>query len=173
MTTITTTTTFVPAHLVAVVSDGFEYLAECSCGWAGDWQATPEAADAAGAEHTDMAVGPPDEMDRLMSGLLDLQDDIASVVTWLAENWSAHLPPLGWTASGSDHQHERPAIRVLGYCEPSELAAAAAALAAEPSDDPPNDRGHTLYRRVVRDFGRVRIDIFTSLTDALAAETVL
>jgi hypothetical protein len=30
--TMTATTTLVPAHLVAVVSDGFEYLAECSCG---------------------------------------------------------------------------------------------------------------------------------------------
>jgi hypothetical protein len=172
MTTMTATTMLVPAHVVAVVSDGFEYLAECSCGWAGDWQSTPDAADTAGAEHTDPAVGPPDEMDRLMSGLLDLQDDIASVVMWLAENWSAHLPPLGWSALGSDHEHDRPAIRVLGYCEPSELAGAAAALGAAPRDDPANDHGHTLYRRVIRDFGTVRIDIFTSLTDALAAETV-
>jgi hypothetical protein len=119
-----------------------------------------------------MAVGPPDDMDRLMSGVLDLQDEIAAVVVWLAENWSAHLPILGWSASGSDYNHGRPALRVLGYCQPGELAGAAAALGAAPCDDPPNDRGHTRYRRVIRDFGRVRIDIFTSFADALAAETV-
>jgi hypothetical protein len=172
MTTTTTMTAPVPAHLVAVVSDGYEYLAECSCGWASDWHPTPDAADAAGAEHTETAVGPPDAMDRIMSSLLDLQDDIATVVMWLAENWSAHLPVLGWSASGGDYNHDRPVMRVLGYCAPSELAGAAAALGTAPSDDPPNDRGHTRYRRVIRDFGRVRIDIYTSLTDALSAETV-
>ena len=37
----TTMTVPAPAHGVAVVSDGFDYLAECSCGWASDWHATP------------------------------------------------------------------------------------------------------------------------------------
>ncbi len=37
-----------------------------------------------------------------MSGLLDLQDDLADAVMWLAENWSADLPVpcYGWADSG-------------------------------------------------------------------------
>jgi hypothetical protein len=173
MTTTTTTTMTVPApaHLVAVVSDGYECLAECGCGWASDRQPTPDAADTAGAEHCESAIGPPDEMDLLMSGLLDLQDDLAATVVWLAENWSAHLPSLGWYANGSDHEPDRPALRVLGACNPVELAAAAAVLDSALTDDPPNDSGSARYRRATRDIGRVRIEVFTSLAAALAAET--
>ena len=162
----------VPAHLIRIESDGFEYVAECSCGWASDWHATPDQADMAGAEHRDGAARAPDAMDALMSGLLDLQDDIAAVVMWLAENWSTSLPPLGWSAAGADPNHDRPALRVLGYGDPTQLAAAAVALGATPADDPPNDAGRTRYRHVLRDFGRVQIDVFTSLPDALARETV-
>jgi hypothetical protein len=168
--TDTTTNPFDLAHLVVLHGDDrCGYQPVCSCGWLGTWNDYVTAADA-GGEHRDGAVGPPDEMDRLMRGLLDLQDDLAAVVVWLAENWTADLPRLGWSASGDDRQHDRPAVRVLGYCEPSELAAAAAALGAAATDDPLNDRGHTRYRRAVRDFGRVRIDIFTALADAVAAE---
>jgi hypothetical protein len=47
--TDTTMTAPVPMHLVAVTSDGYEFLAECSgCGWASEWHATAEDADAAG-----------------------------------------------------------------------------------------------------------------------------
>jgi hypothetical protein len=162
MTTTTTTTAPAPAHLT-VVSDGYEYLAECACGWASDWQPTPDAAGTAGAEHRSGAIGPPDEMDRLMSGLLDLQDDLAATVVWLAENWSSHLPSLGWYANGSDHEPHRPALRVLGACNPDELAAAAAVLGSSLTDDPPNDRGAARYRRAARDLGRVRIEVFTRL----------
>jgi hypothetical protein len=171
MTTTTTMTAPPPAHLVAVVSDGYEYLAECSCGWASDWLVTPEAADTAGREHCDGAVGPPDEMDRLMSGLLDLQDDLAAVVVWLAENWSADLPALSWYGSGGRYDADRPAVRVLGACEPDELAAAAAVLGGVRSDDPVNDRGATRYRRASRDIGRVRIEVLARLDRCEAAET--
>ena len=37
-------------------------------------------------------MGPGDGLDRLMSELLDLQDDLARAVMWLAEHWSADLP---------------------------------------------------------------------------------
>jgi hypothetical protein len=164
MTTTTTPTVAarpVPAHLVAVVSDGYEFLAECSCGWASDWANSPGAADVAGAEHRSDAVGPPDAMDRLMTGLLDLQDHLAAVVVWLAENWSADPPPLGWCANGSDRDLDRPALRVIGACNPDELAAVARALGAALCDDPPNDQGRTRYRRAIRDIGRVRIEVFT------------
>jgi hypothetical protein len=159
-----------PVHPVAVVSDGFEFSAECACGWASDWHDSPEAADSAGAEHRDDAVGPPDAMEVLMSGLLDLQDDLAATVVWLAENWSAHLPPLGWYANGADRDTSRPAVQVLGACEPGELAAAATVLGSVPVDDPPTQRG-VRYRRAVRDIGRVRIEVIASLDRGERAET--
>jgi hypothetical protein len=171
MTTTTTMTVPAPAHQVAVVSDGYEYLAECACGWASDWQPTPDAADTAGAEHCEAAIGPPDEMDRLMSALLDLQDDLAATVVWLAENWSAHLPSLGWYANGSEHEPGRPALRVLGACDPDELAAAAAVLGSALTDDPPTDSGAARYRRATRDIGRVRIEVFTRLDRCEPPET--
>jgi hypothetical protein len=151
-----------PVHVVAVVSDGFEFLAECGCGWASDWQDSPQDADEAGVEHRDAAVGPPDAMDVLMSGLLDLQDDLAATVVWLAENWSAHLPELGWMASGQDRDTTRPAVHVIGACGPDALAAAATVLGSTLTDDPPKDRGMRC-RRAVRDIGRVRIEVFAPL----------
>jgi hypothetical protein len=169
--TDTTMTAPAPTHLVTVVSDGFEYLAECACGWASDWQPTPDAADTAGAEHCDGAVGPPDDMDRLMGALLDLQEDLAATVMWLAENWSAHLPSLGWYANGSDHEPDRPALRVLGACDPDDLAAVAVVLGSAPADDPCNSGGSRRYRRAVRDIGRVRIEVFVSLDRCERAET--
>jgi len=160
----------VPAHLVGVVSDGYEYLAECCCGWASDWHTTPEGADGSGTEHRDATIGPPDVMDGLMAALLDLQDDLAATVVWLAENWSAHLPPLGWSATGCDRDPDRPAFRVMGAAGPAELAAAAAVLSTALADDPPNVSGSTRYRRATRDIGRVRIEVFASLDRCERAE---
>ena len=53
---------------------------------------SPDAAFEAGCDHPHEAVGPPDAMDAAMSAMLDLQDDLAGVVMWLAENWSTDLP---------------------------------------------------------------------------------
>ena len=92
--TDTTTTAPRDGHLVAVVSDGYEVVAECACGWASDWQDSPEAADAAGSS-TARGGGSARRRGRAMSGLLDLQDDLAATVVWLAENWSADLPVPG------------------------------------------------------------------------------
>jgi hypothetical protein len=171
-TTLSNPHELVPAHTVTVVSDGHDYLAECCCGWASDWHLSPALADAAGADHVGDELGPPDEMDRLMSGLLDLQDDIAAVVIWLAENWSTDLPPLGWYGSGGGDWHpDQPALKVLAYCFASELSGAAAVLDAVPVDDPPNGAGRARYRRATREFGRVQIEVYTTLSEALAAET--
>jgi hypothetical protein len=159
-----------PAHLVSVVSDGYEYLAECGCGWASDWHTTPEGADRSGTEHRDATIGSPDEMDELMTALLDIQDDLAATVVWLAENWSTQLPPLGWYATGCDRDLDRPALRVMGAADPAELAAAAAVLGTVLADDPPNDSGSTRYRRATRDIGRVRLDVFASLDRCERAE---
>jgi hypothetical protein len=109
-------------------------------------------------------------MDLLMSGLLDLQDDLAATVLWLAENWSAHLPQLRWSANGDDRDTSRPAVRVLGGCDPGELAAAATVLGSVPVDDPPTHPG-VRFRRAVRDIGRVRIEVIASLDRGERAET--
>jgi hypothetical protein len=164
-----TVTTPVPSHVVQVVSDGDEYLAECSCGWASEWHVIPEDAEAAGLEHRDGSVQA-DEMDVLMSGLLDLQDDIAAVVLWLAENWSVPLPSLVFSASGDGRHRDRPALRVLGYTGPAEFVAAAGVLGAAPVDDPPGQVGAGRYRHAIRVFGRVEIEVFTSLADAQGEE---
>jgi hypothetical protein len=169
MTTTTTTTVPVPAHVVAVLSDGDEYQASCSCGWLSEWHFTPDEADEAGTDHRDGAVEAADHMDELVTGLLDLCDDIAAAVVWLAENWSTSLPWLGWAACGDDHRSDQPALRILGYCQPAELAAVAAVMGG-PTVDVPTSGGDDRRRRVMRDFGRVRIDVFTDLVSARAAE---
>jgi hypothetical protein len=173
MTTITTTTTLVPAHRVAVVSDGYGYLAECACGWAGDWQATPEAADLAGSDHTDTTVGPPDDLDRAMTELLDLQDDLASTVVWLAENWSADLPALYvYSATHYDDGDDacgKAGVRLLVPCDTDveRLARAAACLGASVIDDPANDEGRDRYRRATRVIGRVHIQAYSPLGETV------
>jgi hypothetical protein len=142
-----------PTHVVQVVGDGDEYRAECGCGWASEWCFTATDADGEATWHRDDAARAADAMDELMSDLLDIQDDLAAVVVWLAENWSTGLPELGWTASGDDRHRGRPALRVLGYASP----------AAPVRDEQPTCSGPG-YRHVTRDFGRIQIDIFTALT---------
>src|SRR5512132_3116777 len=96
---MTDTTMIELAHRVRIDTDhrvyGLGCRAICSCGWASHWTDHGTVATEAGVEHIDTAIGPPDEMDLLMSGMLDLQDDLAAVVMWLAENWSADLPVPG------------------------------------------------------------------------------
>ena len=171
---MTTTTTIDLTHPVHVLCDdrtgGLGHRAQCGCGWAGSWHTDHADAEVDALDHREVAVGPPDEMDRLMSGLLDFQDDLAAVVVWLAENWSAHLPSLGWYANGDDRDGDRPALRMTGYCSPDRLADAAAVLGAMPTDDPANHTGNR-YRRAVRDIGRVRIEVFTALHRCEGTET--
>jgi hypothetical protein len=50
------------------------------------------AAVLAGAEHTEIEVGPPDALDGLMGHLLDIEEDLSRVVEWMAEHWPADLP---------------------------------------------------------------------------------
>ena len=84
------------AHFLVVTyedhRDGQRLRAECSCGWSGDWRDDGAMAEADGDDHREVAVGPGDGLDRLMGELLDLQDDLARAVMWLAEHWSADLP---------------------------------------------------------------------------------
>jgi hypothetical protein len=92
-------------HQVVTVTDGFEHRAECSCGWESEWYLDDVEAVEAGVEHPEIAVGHADCLDVFVSGLLDVQDDLAALVVWLAENWSSDLPMpevSRCTSSGSD-----------------------------------------------------------------------
>ena len=92
----TTETRYGLVHLVRVHHDdrtrSLGYRPECLCGWSGTYTARAGDAEAAALAHRDEAPGLPDGLDATMSALLDLQDDLAEVVVWLAENWSADLP---------------------------------------------------------------------------------
>jgi hypothetical protein len=169
MTDTMTMTVPAPAHLAVVHSDGDQYRAECSrCGWVSDWQATWVAAAVAGAEHRDTAAGPPGEMDVLMSGMLDLQDDLARVVVWLAENWSADLPIPG-LRSVTHYDDDGPSWGVAGAVlmaaapDRAVLARVAERLGVPVRTDPESDSCGNRYQRAARRFGRVEIEVLMSL----------
>jgi hypothetical protein len=160
-----TNTTIAPdvVHLVAVVRHGLRYQAECGCGWVGDrFRPLGPASDLA-AEHRDSAVGPPDDMDRLMTRMLDLQDDMAEVVVWLAENWSADLPvPVLYGIGGGTV----PAgVQLSVQCGTREDLARVAHLLGTPLADHAHSDPTAGVRYVYtgRDFGRVHVEAFTAV----------
>jgi hypothetical protein len=154
-------------HLVQVVRHrdcGFR--AECSCGWAGPWGDDQATAEVEAVEHREIAAGPPTGLDAALSELLDLQDDLADAVMWLAENWSADLPaPYACERSfvGADGER-RPGVALLVYCASQEELVRVAGLLDAPmqATGTPNRYGHR-WERAVRCFGRVRIDAYRSL----------
>jgi hypothetical protein len=165
-----TTTTIDLTHPVRVVTDqrtdGLGHRAECGCGWASNWTDEPADAEAAAVDHREVAVGPGDGLDRVMSELLDLQDDLAAMVVWLAENWSADLPaPVVYGRDGGSGD-PRPPVRVelSAYCvEPADVARIAHLLGVLPvDDDQPNCYG-SRYRTVRRAFGRVSLRAYTAI----------
>jgi hypothetical protein len=152
-------------HVAEIETDCVEYRAACSCGWTGEWRPDDLAATDDAEDHrevvTDRLDGPPVGFDRFMSGLLDLQDDLAAAAMWLAEHWSADLPVPGWYTSGRE-AGAGPAFLVLAYCVPDDLARAAELLGAEVVEDPCPDVNGNRYRRAQRAFGRVLIEGYTS-----------
>jgi hypothetical protein len=170
MANTTTTTAIDLTHPTQVVTDqrtyGLGYRAECGCGWASNWYDDTADAEAAGVDHREVAVGPGDRLDRVMSELLDLQDDLVAMVVWLAENWSADLPaPVIYGRDGGSGDPRPPArVELSAYCvEPADLARIAHLLGVPPTDDnQPNCYG-SRYRRVHRDFGRVSLRAYTSI----------
>ena len=140
-------------HEVATFSDGDGHRAVCSCGWASDWYADDVAAVMAGVEHPEIAVGPPDGLDRFMGELLDLQDDVSELVIWLAENWSAALPvPELW---GTSARHRRPLDVTVRCASRAELAQVAAVMETPVQSDRFYDSDGCTYRCARRWFGRV------------------
>jgi hypothetical protein len=152
------------AHLVVVTYDdtasGVVFRAECSCGWSGDWHDDNTVAEGDGEDHRGVAVGPADGLDRLISGLLDLQDDLARAVMWLAEHWSADLPVPGSRGFGSNTAR----VELSAYCRTVEqLERAAAVMDAPLEDDEQPDSYGARYRRAARTFGRVRLEVYWAL----------
>jgi hypothetical protein len=160
---------FVLAHLVQVVRHkdcGFR--AECACGWAGDWYDDQTEAELSAVEHREVAVGQATGLDLAVSGLLDLQDDLADVVMWLAENWSADLPTphvfgRNHTRSGSPVEV---GVALLVWCTTSlEFGRVARLLdTTVVADVEPNGHG-SRWERTTRRFGRVHINAYRSLDD--------
>jgi hypothetical protein len=101
-----------------------------------------------------------------MSDLLDLQDGLADMVVWLAENWSADLPvPIVYACDGGIGL-DPARVKVAACClDPAELTRIAHLLGAPPVDDErPNSQGRR-YRNARRDFGRVTLHAFHRLPD--------
>ena len=147
------TTTGELVHQVTTVTDGFEHRAECSCGWASEWVADDVTAVLDGVDHPEIAVVPADGLDEFVSGLLDVQDDLASLVVWLAENWSADLPV---PALPGPEGHR---VDVLVHClSDDELARVAEVLDAPVTGDPGYDTDEAIYRCARRQFGAVRVE---------------
>jgi hypothetical protein len=155
---------FTVTHLIVVSDDhagaGRVFRAECSCGWSGDRHGDPASAGHDRDDHRMVAVGPADELDRSISRLLDLQDDLAQAVVWLAERWSADLPAPSAGSTGADGL----GVVLSAYClTPALLSRAAGALDAPVIDDPGPDDAGNRYQRAIRQFGRVRIEVFRRL----------
>jgi hypothetical protein len=162
MTTVLSTVEL--AHLVQVVRHkdcGFR--AECSCGWAGPWGDDQATAEVEAVEHREIAAGPPTGLDAALSGLLDLQDDLADAVMWLAENWSADLPAP--KACERSHRcadgEQRPGVTLLVHCLSRDALVRVAGVLDAPIEAAlsPDRYGHS-WEYAVRSFGRVRIDAY-------------
>jgi len=166
-----TDTTIELAHRVRIETDhrvwGLGCRAVCSCGWASQWtRYSADDAVRAGVEHIDDSIGgPADAMNELMSAMLDLQGDLAGVVVWLAENWSADLPVPGlWgtnphDADGGDGTVAG-ALLSAATQDPAVLARTANRLGVPVHTDTVSDSLGHRYHRATRQFGRVEIEIF-------------
>jgi hypothetical protein len=151
-------------HMVVVTyadtATGVVFRAECSCGWSGDSHDDTALAELDGDDHHGVAVAPADDLDRAISGMLDLQDDLARAVMWLAEHWSADLPVPASRGVGLDAAR----VELAAYCDTAEvLARAAAVLGAPLVDDTTPDSYGARYQRAVRTFGRVRLEVYRAL----------
>jgi hypothetical protein len=157
-------------HLVQVVRHkALGYRAECWCGWSSAWCDDYVTADEAGVDHREVAAGPATALDATLSGLLDLQDDLADTVIWLAENWSSDLPvPHAYSHTLKRDNGERVAgVQLLVYCTTAEDLVELAGLLGSPvvADVEPDCKG-CRYQRATREFGRVEIEAYTELAEA-------
>jgi hypothetical protein len=157
-------------HLVQVVHHkALGHRAECWCGWASAWCDDYATADAAADDHREVASMPASDLDATLSGLLDLQDDLADTVMWLAENWSSDLPvPYPYPrAEYRDNGDCVPCLALLVYCGTADRLAELADLLACPVVlDPKPSRSGRHFAVATRTFGRVGIEAFAEATTA-------
>jgi hypothetical protein len=151
-------------HLVQVVHHkACGHRAECWCGWASAWCGDYATADAAATDHSEVAAGPATELDAALRGLLNLQDDLADTVIWLAENWSSDfpIPRAHVRVRHTDHGECVSCLSLLVHCDTlGELMAMADLLAGPIVADRKPIHG-SRYQRVTRSFGRVEIEACT------------
>jgi hypothetical protein len=146
------------AHVAQVVTHReCGYRAECVCGWASPWSDEHDAAHASASEHRGGHAGPPDDFATALCGLLDLQDDLADAVFWLAANWGPDLPAPTLVAHDRRQPTGEDATRLVLQvrCGTSaELALVARTLGAQVATASECDTG---CHRAVKSIGRVRI----------------
>jgi hypothetical protein len=148
------------AHLVQVVAQTKSGLrAECRCGWVSRWYDDYPEADAMARRHSEVAIGPPTGLEAVLGGLLDLQDDIADVVIWLAEYWTSDLP----SPRAVPHIEQRangelvPGLTLSMRCTSREMVSSVAdMLGAEVAVE--RTASGRRSERTSRRFGRVCID---------------
>ncbi|HEY7070702.1 MAG TPA: hypothetical protein VH479_11345 [Acidimicrobiales bacterium] len=95
---------------------------------------------------------------------MDLQDDLADVVMWLAENWTLELPTPD-VRPGVEHMDSGEHVPTLGLivrCEtPAQLHGFAELLAVPVTVDARPDGGGVPALRATRQFRRVCIELVT------------
>ena len=105
----------------------------------------PDAADEAGRDHHDEAVGPPDPFDVAMIDLLDLQDDLArSWCGWPRTGRPTCRPRICWARPRCWPTSHRAAVQLLVPCPDAERLARVAQLLGVPVQDrrpEPDSRG--------------------------------
>jgi hypothetical protein len=152
-------------HLVQVVCHkACGHRAECWCGWASAWCDDYTTADAAATDHREVAAGPATGLDTTLSDLLNLQDDLADTVIWLAENWSSDfpVPQAHIRVRHLDNGKCVSCLRLLVHCAtPGELVAMADLLAGPIVADAEPHQDGSRYERVTRTFGRIDIEAYT------------
>jgi hypothetical protein len=149
-------------HLVQVVRHkALGYRGECWCGWAGVWGHDYDVADAVAADHRKVAAGPARGLDAALGVLLDLQDDLADALMWLAENWSSDLPVPQARPRAEQWGDGAgvPCVDLVVPCATVEELSGLAELLAAPvvTDAEAQESGHR-HQRASRSFGRVHIE---------------
>jgi hypothetical protein len=146
------------AHVAQVVTHReCGYRAECVCGWASPWSDDHDAAHASASEHRGGNAGPPDDCAAAICGLLDLQDDLADTVFWLAAYWAPDLPAPTPLADDPPQPigEDRAGLVLQVRCSTStELALVARTLGARVTTATGSG---TERQRAVKSIGRVRI----------------
>src|SRR5262245_46908950 len=104
-------------HVVQTVAHRrLGYRAECWCGWAGKWTAEHSAADEQTARHRAATLGS-DRLALTLCELMDMQDDIADAVLWLAENWASDLPAPRLRVRRDSRARPMPGVVLAVECE--------------------------------------------------------